>query len=236
MASFVYEWIRQDPLFNTVNTDVDPSIAIDSSGNAYVCYYIDQVTSGQTTYGNQDIRVFKLDSTGTFQWVVQKTSYNQYGKNSHPSIAVNSSGETCIAYCTATPTASVYATPYDITVFKLDTNGNTLWTTALTYSSDNEFEPSIAFDSSGDIRVTYWTMSRPGGTWDPAGPGMWEIRVGGTGSQRLYTGNDYYQTFKTNTGRYLKNICPTLNNGNHTIYLRLGEGTSGPIIEQQDSQ
>ena len=67
-----------------------------------------------------DIVLFKLDSSGTTQWVQQQPSFNTTGINLNPSINLDRYGSIYVAYPTDGSNAGVPVTgPYDIVVFKM---------------------------------------------------------------------------------------------------------------------
>lgn len=153
MAEQQLEWIRQSSVFNTTDVDdIEPSIASDSLGNVYVTYYNDAM--------NQDVIVFKLDKDGNFLWLKNNLTFNTTNFNINPKIAVDNLNNVYIAYSTiGTVTGGVNSGNYDIVVFKMDSDGNVLWT--LQEPSFNtileESLPAIAVDVNGNAYITYVT-------------------------------------------------------------------------------
>ena len=119
-----------------------PEIALDPSGNIYVVYVNTTplvTTNGQTNVGGLDICVVKFDTNGNMLWYQQQPSFDTSLDDIEPDLAVNSHGNVYVAYCTggvASGQSSDGLT--DIVVFKLDTNGNTLWVI-----QNPEFTPSV---------------------------------------------------------------------------------------------
>ena len=113
------------------------SIAVDSSGNVYVCGY-----SGAS--GTDDIQIAKYNTSGTIQWQRRLGgSGDQYGQ----SIAVDSSGNVYVCgYAGAGST-------FDFQIAKYNTSGTIQWQRRLGSSSANAFGQSIAVDSSGNVYV-----------------------------------------------------------------------------------
>jgi hypothetical protein len=93
-------WTIQQPTFNTPGFDFEPSIAVDSQGNSYIAYTTDGNVSGQTASGLRDIAVMKLDTNSNVLWTIQQPSFNTIEFDFLPSIAVDSQGNSYIAYTT----------------------------------------------------------------------------------------------------------------------------------------
>jgi sugar lactone lactonase YvrE len=135
------------------------SIAVDSSGNAYITgYFSETALFGATTLtsaGGQDTYIAKADSGGNFLWATRAggTSHD-YGNG----IVVDSSGN---AYITGefSGTSVFGATTLtsagwdDIFVAKVDSGGNFLWAKRAGGVSSVRGQ-GIAVDSSGNAYVT----------------------------------------------------------------------------------
>jgi hypothetical protein len=160
-------WTRQNSSFNTNNLDSGQSIGVDGSGNAYIVYYSSGTVSGGTRSGSDDIIVFKLDSNGNTLWTRQNSTFSAYSVDDTPSICVNSVGDVYVAYCGATTVSGGTNTgnSNDIVVFKLNSNGTTLWTRQnSTFNTiQNDSEPSISVDGSGNAYVVYYTTGTVSG-------------------------------------------------------------------------
>ena len=158
---------------NSIGSDTVPSISIDSAGNTYIAYQTTGTTSGGTYIGtsttNADIVVFKMNTSGTVQWIRQQPIMNSSGSDSVPSISVDSSGNTYIAYQTtgiiSGGTANGISSVRDIVVFKMDTSGNFHWILQQPIMNTNDWDmnPSICVDSSSNIFISYQTYSTVSG-------------------------------------------------------------------------
>jgi hypothetical protein len=153
--------------------DVGKSIAIDSSGNAYITGYTYStdydITAGafQTTYGGgvYDAFVTKLNSTGTA--LLYSTyiggSNDDYGN----AIAIDGSGNVYITGQTFS--TDYYVTPgafqttnggfSDAFVTKLNSTGTALIYSTYIGGSDKDVGYSITIDGSGNVYITGWTSS-----------------------------------------------------------------------------
>jgi phage-related protein len=165
MTTPVVEWIRQNPIMNTVYDDAFSSIVSDASGNIYISYVTYQGTaSGQTNIGNsQDIVVFKMNPMGTVEWVRQNNIMNTRRDDTGPSISVDNSGNVYISYATAQGTASGQTNTgnsQDIIVFKMNPTGAVEWVRQnnIMNTSRNDTQPSISVDNSGNVYISYATF------------------------------------------------------------------------------
>jgi hypothetical protein len=98
MSHAKFEWVKQNPIFNTGSSDRNPIIVNDTSGNIYCSYFFNSNPLGQTPVpppeggtnsGNNDIVVFKLDKNGNHMWNLQSSSFNTIGSEEHPHIAMD---------------------------------------------------------------------------------------------------------------------------------------------------
>ena len=153
-------WVKNDASFNiSPDTANSPNIGVDGSGNSYVVYYGPGTASGQTNSGGDDIIVFKLNTNGDTQWITQQPSFNTSEYDQNPVIAVDASGNSVVAYTTTgTASGGTNSGSNDVVVFKLNTNGQTLWTVENPILNTVEYDgyPSIATNGS-NICVTYTT-------------------------------------------------------------------------------
>jgi hypothetical protein len=158
-------WIKgENAPFNTEGSNFYPAISVDSSGNCYVAYWCEgsPPASGETSVGDYDIVVFKTDTNGNLLWIRQRPSFNTTQKDEYPSITVDSQGNCYVAYYTIQGVASGQTNDnnsIDIVVFKMDTDGNTLWVSQnATFNTANaDLFPSIAVDGRGYIYLSYMT-------------------------------------------------------------------------------
>lgn len=154
-------WIKQNNNFNTSFDDITPQITTDINNNIYVAYNtMGGTMTGQTITGTSDIVVFKLDSNGNFKWIKQNSSFNTNKNNQLPNIAVDRSMNVFISFVTDGITSGqTYSGLTDIVVFKLNSNGQTLWVTQQptfnTISYDDS--PSLATDFNGNVFIAFCT-------------------------------------------------------------------------------
>lgn len=154
-------WNRESLEFNTFGgTDLYPAIDVDPSGNVYVVYQTTGTVSGGTKLGVATNNVvFKLNTNGVFQWSRQEAVFNtSAGTSQYPSISVDASGNSYIAYdTTGTVSGGVNSGSNDIVVFKIDTNGTFQWSRQQSVFNTNQFDlnSDIAADSIGNVYVTY---------------------------------------------------------------------------------
>lgn len=128
-------WGKQLPAFNTTAYDNSPSLTIDPSNNVIVSYTTSGTTSSNTLTANQDIVVFKLDNAGNLLWVKQNATFNGHpaggspNLNSNSSVVCDSVGNICVCYQAHATliTDGISNSSTMIAMFKLDTDGNTLW-------------------------------------------------------------------------------------------------------------
>ena len=191
--------------------DVGNSIAVDSSGNAYVTGDTASTTtpfpttSGalQTTYGggNTDAFVSKLDVNGA---LVYSTYLGGTGDDRGNGIAVDSSGN---AYVTGATTSSTdfpttigaLQTTYgggsnDAFVFKLNASGSALVYSTYLGGNGLDYGNSIAVDSSGNAYVTgdtksttFPTMSPLQGSYGGGNTDTFVSKLNASGSALLYS-------------------------------------------------
>ena len=190
------------------------SIAVDSSGNAYVTGYTDSTNFPvQTPFqgsnaGGYDAFVSKLSADGSA--LVYSTYLGGTSSEECYSIAVDSAGS---AYVTGTtnstnfPTQSPYqgsnAGGYDTFVTKLSSAGSSLVYSTYLGGTLNDYGHGIAVDSSGNTYVTGHTISTNFPTQNPyqssnAGiPDVFVTKFASPGSPLVYstylggTGGDY---------------------------------------------
>jgi hypothetical protein len=166
--SFPYlDWIKQTTTMNINNTNnVNASNAVDSSGNTYVSYSSFGTPSGGTHTGAYDVVVFKMDTNGNVVWIKQESTMNTTGYDFYPSIAADSSGNVYVSYQSdGTVSGGTFLGGYDVVVFKLDINGNTVWSkqTEVMNTVGNDQYPKITVDSSENVYVSYFTNNTVSG-------------------------------------------------------------------------
>jgi len=157
----VVQWVRQRADFNAVGNNTYPIIGTDANANVYVAFRTDGTTPGQTKLGGTDIAVCKLDTDGNFQWVRQNATFNTNSDDTQPSIAVDQYGASYVTYWTdgGTLIGRTNTGVHDVIVFKIDTNGDTMWakqSDAFNTPGFNE-SPVIAISSDLNTYVAYIT-------------------------------------------------------------------------------
>ena len=117
--------------------DVAYSIAVDGSGNVYVCGY-------SNASGTADFLIAKYNTSGAIQW--QRRLGDSSSDDRGNSIAVDTSGNVYVCgFSNASGTN-------DLQIAKYNTSGTIQWQRRLGGSS-NDISLSIAVDSSGNVYV-----------------------------------------------------------------------------------
>ncbi|MFH0702176.1 MAG: SBBP repeat-containing protein [bacterium] len=149
-------------------------IAVDSSGNIYItgCQYSD-------AYGNFDIAVIKLNSSGTMQWQKKIGGASDDRGNG---ITIDNSGN---VYLTGYQSSDSYGTE-DIAVIKLDSSGTIQWQKKIG-GANSDISYEIAVDNSGNVYATGYQFSNVYGNYDiflikldSSGTIQWQKKIGGT--------------------------------------------------------
>ncbi|MBX2959109.1 MAG: SBBP repeat-containing protein [Flavobacteriales bacterium] len=191
------------------NDDFANSIAIDTSGNAYITgytgYFYD-VTSGayQTTFlgGNWDAFVTKLNSTGTA--LVYSTFIGGSDTDWGFSIALDASNNAYIFGETRSTnyntTSGAFQTTFggglnDVFVTKLNASGTALLYSTYIGGNDYDYGYSLALDASGNAYVTGYTSSSDydvtlGAFQTTYGGGLYDVfvtKLNATGTDLLYS-------------------------------------------------
>jgi hypothetical protein len=184
--SYSLSWIKHVAAMNSTLNDVGSQfsnfIASDGSGNIYLTYTTLGTVSGGTRQGSAEfVVVAKMNSLGNLVWIKQTFPFNTptAGQSRYPTIAVHSSGNIYVTYETSgTVSGGTRTGNGDIVVFKMDTNGNLIWTRQqqVMNTTNNDMYPCLAIDTSENIYVTYITDgSVSGGT--SGGDGVYGIVV-----------------------------------------------------------
>jgi hypothetical protein len=166
-------WAKQNPAFNTTQSDNFPSIALDTSDNIYISYYTTGTVPGQEFAGGfSDIVVFSLDGSGTLRWVQQRPAFNTTeGWSYTPRIALDKTGGIYVTYYTqgAIP-GGVNSGGYDIVIFKLGVGNefcgfvNPYLTLDTTLVYNRETIDRLVAEGSGAVLPTVKRVS-----WAPLG-------------------------------------------------------------------
>lgn len=194
-----HEWNAQYPVFNTSGNffNILPSITSDENNNVYVSYQSVNRISGGTSRGFTDIIVFKLNSSGIVQWTKQLPIFNTPDGDINSRITADSVGNVYISYLSGqTISGGTILGGYDVTIFKLDTNGNHLWNSQrqIFNTAVNDLTPDIKVDTSSNIYVSYSTTSQIGGGLNIGGS---DIAVFKLNSSGLHQWSAQYPTFNT---------------------------------------
>ena len=150
-------------------------VALDSSGNVYMCG-----ESDLGTLNNTNLTLAKWTSNGTHQWTryLRGSSYGEVGD----AVAVDSSDN--IYVCGST--SSQGAGSNDLLLVKYNSSGSVQWRHTLGGSGSDEGK-GVAVDSSDNVYVCGTTRSTSNGTRyimiakiDPSGNLQWQNTLGGT--------------------------------------------------------
>jgi hypothetical protein len=165
--SVILQWKKNlTSTFSDIWDSPKPSVTIDTSGNIYVAYVCVTPSEGQTHIGEIDVCIVKFDPSGTALWFRQQPSFDTTKDDVDPDICVDEAGNVYVTYCSAgTVSGAVERGFNDIVVFKLNSNGDTLWVTESSQfnAGGNNFKPQIAVDDSGNVYVAYYSN-------DPSSP------------------------------------------------------------------
>ena len=150
--------------------DEGNSVAVDSSGNVYVCGFSD-------ASGTEDFQIAKYNTSGVIQW---QRRLGSSGNDRGLSLAVDSSGNVYVCgYSNASGTN-------DFQIAKYNTSGVIQWQRRLG-GSGIDVGNSVAVDSSGNVYVC--GRSNASGNFDfqlakysTNGVIQWQRRLGGSGS------------------------------------------------------
>lgn len=214
-------WVHQDILPNTVSSNIQPSIAIDSNDHIVVAFLTDgQVESGKAGLAGQaghvptkvggayhkNLVVFRFDHEyEAVQWCRQEPLLNSvHGSIGQVDVIITANNEIVLSYVTsgALPDMSKCThTSTDIVVAKLDDTGAILWRKQDTEINSilTNTAPYLGLSQEGDILIAYSSS----GTFDGSGNGYrgdTEVLVGkldgDTGSKQWL-----YQMENWNTAR-----------------------------------
>jgi len=178
-------WVRQ---LGTSMTDTSWSVALDGSGNAYICGYTLGSLGGPNAGGSLDVFLAKYDASGGLTWIRQMGSNDgDYGY----SVAVDTLGNAYITGHTWGSLGGPNAGREDAFLAKYDASGNILWTSQLG-TSDAECCYSVAVDGSGNAYITGLTSGSLGAPnaggndaflakFDTSGGFLWTRQLGTSG-------------------------------------------------------
>ena len=157
-------WIRQNSIFNTIVDDFSTTVITHSIGNIYVTYATSGTTSGNTSTGNEDIVVLKMNTDGTVLWIRQNSLMNTNANSRVPSATIDKYDNLYVSYSTiGTSSGQINTGGQDIVVFKMNSEGDVQWIRQNSFmnTSLDDVIPSVSIDQYGNIYVAYITL---GGT------------------------------------------------------------------------
>jgi len=220
-SSGTQQWVKQT---GTSEYEKASSVAVDSSGNAYVTGYTSGDLSG-TNAGDADVFLIKYDSSGTQEWIKQiGTSREDVAKG----VAVDSSGNVYVTGFTEGSLSGTNVGDRDIFLMKYDASGAQQWIKQIGTSAVDAGS-GVAADSSGNVYVTGWTLGALTGTnagrrdifltkYDSSGTQQWMKQIGTSAAERGKhvavdsSGNAYV------TG-WTRGALSGTNVGDHDIFL-----------------
>ena len=112
-------WIRQQPTFNTSDTNTSPSISVDRNGILFIAYNTTGTTSGQTLTGSQDTVICQMDLDGNVTQILQQPAFNTPYENTSPSIITDLNGNCGVAYYSVNPSLTANSPSQELIIFKL---------------------------------------------------------------------------------------------------------------------
>ena len=232
--SFV--WSKQTNLINTSTNEIpvyNGGIDYDTTGNSYVTYYTSGATSGNTNTGGNDVVVSKLDTAGTVQWTKQTSAFNTSASDLNSVIAVGkSTGNVYIAYSTeGATTGNTLVGLRDIAVAKFNTSGVLQWVKQLATfnTTNNDYNPAIAIDSSENVIVSYVTEGTVSGQVNSGGGRDIVIFKLNTSGTLVWTKQN--GTFNSSTNEYFPVQLATDVSDNIILsYTLLGSATGGTNV------
>lgn len=176
-------------------------VALDSSGNVYMCG-----ESDLGTLNNTNLTLAKWASNGTHQWTryLRGSSYGEYGY----AVAVDSSDN--IYVCGSS--SSLGSGSNDLLLVKYNSSGTVQWRRLLGGSGSDEGK-GVAVDSSDNVYVCGTTRSTSNGTRyimiakiNSSGSLQWQNTLGGTNQ-------DYGEHIKVDSSDNLYVVGSTLSTG-----------------------
>jgi hypothetical protein len=172
-------------------SEIGHDVAADAEGNVYVAGYEHRASSGGSDTDKAESFLRKFDTDGNEIWVVAiSTEEDDYAF----SIAIDVSGNICLAGTTKGELAGTSAGGRDVFLSKFDVDGNESWMTQVG-SPGEDHAVSIATDAVGDIYVVGATDGEMGLSSE-GGFDSYIMKVNGQGEylwavQRGTAGTDY---------------------------------------------
>lgn len=169
----VIQWQRK--VYSATLSLLGGGIALDSTGNVYVCGFQRSSSGG----ASDDVFILKLDSSGTLQW--QRMLSTALADNGI-GIAADSSGNCYVGIYNNN------GTDYDNIIAKYDTSGVIQWQRKLTGLS-NDFIGFLKVDTSGNLYVVSTTYESGNANiytikYNTSGTLLWQRRLVGTGADQ----------------------------------------------------
>ncbi len=174
-------WSRQ---IGTSGYDESYGVAVDGSGNAWICGYTEGSLGGLNV-GGQDAFLAKYDASGNLLWTQQLgTGTSDYGR----SVAVDAAGNAWISGYTGGSLGGLNAGGQDAFLAKYDASGNLLWTRQLGTGSEDRSN-TVAVDAAGNAWISGYTGGSLGGLnaggqdaflakYDASGNLLWTRQLG----------------------------------------------------------
>lgn len=162
----VIMWTKQ---WGTAEYEEGESLAIDSSDNIYVTGYTSGVFDGNTSAGESDIFLTKLDGKGSVVWTKQwGTDRDDYCY----SVVIDSADNIFVlGRIEDTLLQDTHPDDFDIFLTKLNIDGLIEWTKQWGSEDKDDFPLSIAVDRSGSVFVTGYTFGDLAGKVSPEDKG-----------------------------------------------------------------
>jgi len=182
-------------LIGTSGYELSYSVAVDSSGNAYLSGYTSGDLDGANA-GGYEAFVSKFDSSGNETWTTQiGSSRDDWGYG----IALDASGNVYICGETTGDLDGANAGSKDAFVSKFRSDGNEVWTTQIG-SSDYDGGQSVTPDGAGNVYITGTTY----GDLDGAHGGLGDVFVSKFNSE----GNEVWTTqFSTSSDDFSRSVA-----------------------------
>ena len=218
----IFQWVIQQPTFNTPDLDFASTIAVDKDGNSYVSFTTQGTVTGQVKTGIKDIVVFKINKEGVLQWVTQQPTFNTTQFNDVCSIAVQNNGNCYVAFASnGTASGQINTGNYDIIVFKLNSDGIFQWIKQQpTFNTSNfDYLPDISVDNAGNTYISYSTLGTVSGQINS---GSLDIVVFKLNTNGVFQWVTQQPTFNTTSSDNRPNIAVDKNGNIYVVYTTLG--------------
>jgi hypothetical protein len=148
-------WSRQ---IGTAEYDTSRGVAVDSSGNAYICGYT-LGNLGSKNAGSSDAFVTKFDSAGNLLWTRQLGTTKS---DESLGVAVDAAGNAYISGWTSGSLGAPNSGNDDAFLAKYDAAGNFLWSRQIG-TTNNDDSRGVAVTAFGDAYITGYSAGGLGG-------------------------------------------------------------------------